>query len=196
MSVLRVPIGVSPINSSPARVGRRIWQVVVLVVLGLITSVRAGEMALPAVVEDAIPKGCTHYAHNPSGRLAYRAGRVPQSSAGGYVWVIPCRVYLADTTQVVIWQSEQAGASLLTFRQWDHGAWLTTPYLSNVTYDEKSGVLTSLHRDDSLGDCGTWTTWRTGWFRFEMLRLEAKTACDGREGPYRIIYQTSGEHPS
>lgn len=149
---------------------------------------------LPAMVQDVIPEGCTHYAHNPSGRLAYRMGRLPENK--GRIWIIPCTVRLSETTQVVIRVMPSSPVELLTFRQWDHGVWKTSSYLFNVTYDDQTGVLTSLHRDDSLGDCGTWTVWQASGADFIMQRLDVKTECDGREGPYRTLYLYLGNRPS
>lgn len=159
-----------------------------------ITSSNAGDYELPAMVQEVIPKDCTHYAHNPSGRLAYRMGRFPENK--GHIWIVPCTVRLSETMQVMVRTMPSSPVELLTFRQWDHGVWKTSPYLFNVTYDDQSGVLTSLHRDDSLGDCGTWTVWQASGADFIMQRLDAKTECDGREGPYRTLYLYPGNRQS
>lgn len=154
------------------------------------------ETEMPAAVRQVIPDDCVHYRLNPSGRLAFRVWPLPPASDGHRIWLLLCTVTPANTTQVVVWGDRTGHTALLMFRRWDQDVWSLTPYLFDVTYDERTGVLTSLYREDALGDCGTWTVWRADWGHFIMRSLEAKTVCDGHEGPYRLIYSSEGDHPS
>ena len=65
--------------------------------------------------------------------------------------------------------------------------WTTTPHLFNVSFDKKSGKLTSFYKGRGLGDCGSQGTWMWDGQAFNLLTFRSKEECDGEDTEWPLV---------
>jgi invasion protein IalB len=109
------------------------------------------------------------------------------------LYILPCQraAYNITYRLYVVFKDAFADAQPLYFADYtDTHGWSGTDRLFNITWDTKTGSLTSFTKARGLGDCGAVANYRWQGFAFKLLKYRHWGKCDGsrQAADWPVIY--------